>query len=81
VGVIFLGDTTRRGLTPVAAVGFALAVACAVMLARFGEADHGPGGAPGFPDTPPETGMDQPGMTAVSCQPEGPRAAPGGAAR
>jgi drug/metabolite transporter (DMT)-like permease len=37
VGVIFLGDTTRRGLTAVAAVGFALGVACAVALARFGE--------------------------------------------
>jgi drug/metabolite transporter (DMT)-like permease len=45
VGVLFLGDTTRHGLTPVAAVGFALAVVSAVMLARFGEADHAPGGA------------------------------------
>jgi drug/metabolite transporter (DMT)-like permease len=43
VGVVFLGDTTRHGLTPVAAVGFALAVASAVMLARFGEAEHPPG--------------------------------------
>jgi drug/metabolite transporter (DMT)-like permease len=40
IGVAFLGDTTRPGLTPVAAVGFALAVLSAVMLARFGEADH-----------------------------------------
>jgi len=39
VGVVVLGDTTRNGLTPVAAVGFALAVASAVMLARFGEAE------------------------------------------
>jgi drug/metabolite transporter (DMT)-like permease len=37
IGVLFLGDTTRRGLTPVAAVGFVLAVASAVLLARFGE--------------------------------------------
>jgi hypothetical protein len=44
VGVLFLGDTTRHGLTPVAAVGFGLAVVSAVMLARFGEADHAPGG-------------------------------------
>src|SRR3984957_373992 len=50
VGVIFLGDTTRHGLTPVAAIGFALAVASAVMLARFGEADHAPGDADGHPD-------------------------------
>jgi drug/metabolite transporter (DMT)-like permease len=44
VGVIFLGDTTRHGLTAVAALGFALAVVCAVALARFGEAseDHAP---------------------------------------
>jgi drug/metabolite transporter (DMT)-like permease len=40
VGIAFLGDTTRPGLTPVAATGFALAVLSAVMLARFGEADH-----------------------------------------
>jgi len=43
VGVVFLGDTTRPGLTPVAAIGFVLAVASTVMLARFGEADHAPG--------------------------------------
>ena len=41
IGVIFLGDTTRRGLEPVAVVGFLLAVASALMLARFGEADAG----------------------------------------
>jgi hypothetical protein len=38
VGVIFLGDTTRRGLTAIAALGLGLAVICAVALARFGEA-------------------------------------------
>jgi drug/metabolite transporter (DMT)-like permease len=38
VGVMFLGDTTRRGLTGVAVAGFILAVASAVALARFGEA-------------------------------------------
>src|SRR5215469_6583825 len=40
VGVIFLGDTTRPGLEPAAAAGFLLAVASAVMLARFGEGDR-----------------------------------------
>jgi hypothetical protein len=50
VGVIFLGDTTRPGLTPVAAIGFAVAVASAVMLARFGEADHAPGHGEGHQD-------------------------------
>jgi drug/metabolite transporter (DMT)-like permease len=45
VGVLFLGDATRRGLTGLAAAGFVLAVASAVSLARFGEAgeQHGPG--------------------------------------
>jgi drug/metabolite transporter (DMT)-like permease len=38
VGVIFLGDTTRQGLAGLAVLGFVLAVACAVALARFGEA-------------------------------------------
>jgi drug/metabolite transporter (DMT)-like permease len=38
VGVLFLGDTTRHGLAAVAALGFVLAVFCAVALARFGEA-------------------------------------------
>jgi drug/metabolite transporter (DMT)-like permease len=40
VGVIFLGDSTRRGLTGVAMLGFILAVVCAVALARFGEASE-----------------------------------------
>jgi drug/metabolite transporter (DMT)-like permease len=41
VGVLFLGDTTRHGLAGVAALGFVLAVVCALALARFGEAgDH-----------------------------------------
>jgi hypothetical protein len=40
IGVIFLGDKTRPGLEPAALVGFLLAVASAVMLARFGEAEH-----------------------------------------
>jgi drug/metabolite transporter (DMT)-like permease len=41
VGVLFLGDTTRHGLTGVAVAGFILAVLAAVALARFGEAaDH-----------------------------------------
>jgi len=38
VGVMFLGDTTRHGLAALAVAGFILAVACAVALARFGEA-------------------------------------------
>lgn len=45
VGVLFLGDTTRPGLTPAAVAGFVLAVASAVLLARFGEAEHPPGPA------------------------------------
>jgi drug/metabolite transporter (DMT)-like permease len=38
VGVLFLGDATRHGLAAVGALGFALAVLCALALARFGEA-------------------------------------------
>lgn len=55
VGVLFLGDTTRNGLTPVAAVGFALAVVSAVMLARFGEADHDSGHEHGHEAEPGHT--------------------------
>ena len=46
IGVVFLGDRTRPGLEPAAIAGFLLAGASAVMLARFGEADH-PGQGPG----------------------------------
>ncbi|MEU7055304.1 hypothetical protein [Streptomyces sp. NPDC046197] len=38
VGVVWLGDRTREGLTWLAVVGFAVAVAGALALARFGEA-------------------------------------------
>jgi drug/metabolite transporter (DMT)-like permease len=40
IGVIFLGDQTRPGLAGVAWAGFVIAIASAVMLARFGEAHH-----------------------------------------
>ena len=46
IGVVFLGDGTRPGLEPAALAGFLLAVASAVMLARFGEAEHAARGAP-----------------------------------
>lgn len=57
IGVLFLGDTTRRGLAPVAVAGFILAVASAVALARFGEGEgrrehrpkHAGGGGEGAP--------------------------------
>ncbi|MFI2202328.1 DMT family transporter [Streptomyces sp. NPDC020192] len=38
VGVVWLGDRTRDGLTWLAVLGFAVAVAGAMALARFGEA-------------------------------------------
>src|ERR1700722_14738496 len=47
IGVIFLGDTTRHGLAPVAVIGFVIAVASALALARFGEAGQDPAGRPG----------------------------------
>ena len=40
IGVMFLGDMTRPGLEPAALAGFLLAVASAVMLASFGEAER-----------------------------------------
>ncbi|MGW8782897.1 hypothetical protein ACWGNM_33210 [Streptomyces sp. NPDC055796] len=52
VGVVWLGDRTREGLTWLAVLGFAVAVAGALALARFGEppatappADPGPAAA------------------------------------
>ncbi len=41
VGIVWLGDRTRPGLLPLAAAGFALAVAGALALARFGEGGEG----------------------------------------
>jgi drug/metabolite transporter (DMT)-like permease len=38
VGVLLLGDTTRRGMAGLAAAGFVVALVSAVALARFGEA-------------------------------------------
>jgi drug/metabolite transporter (DMT)-like permease len=40
VGVLALGDGTRRGFIPVAAVGFVLAVAASLMLARYGSLEE-----------------------------------------
>ena len=42
IGLAALGDRTRPGLAPVAAAGFAVAVAGALALARFGEASAAP---------------------------------------
>jgi len=39
IGVLFLGDTTRHGMAPVAVAGFILAVASALLLAHFGEGE------------------------------------------
>lgn len=38
IGVVWLGDRTREGLAWLAVVGFVVAVAGALALARFGEA-------------------------------------------
>jgi hypothetical protein len=49
VGVAFLGDVARPGLAALGMLGFALAVVCAVTLARFGEGgeEHQEGRAAG----------------------------------
>ncbi|MFE1443532.1 hypothetical protein [Streptomyces sp. NPDC058739] len=39
-GVVWLGDTTRHGLAPVAVTGFALSLTGALALARFGDAEQ-----------------------------------------
>jgi drug/metabolite transporter (DMT)-like permease len=54
IGVVLLGDHTRPGWAPVAVVGFVVAVAGALVLARFGEV--GPTTTPA--DSP---GADSPG--------------------
>lgn len=47
VGVLLLGDGTRHGMAGAAVAGFVIALAGAVLLARFGEARGGqPGDAP-----------------------------------
>jgi len=50
VGVLFLGDTTRPHLAALAVLGFALAVVCALALARFGEASEREKAAPRRPE-------------------------------
>jgi len=57
VGIVFLGDTTRRGLGGLAVSGFVLAVASAVALARFGEAGDQPQLRPG--GVPAQRSRDQ----------------------
>lgn len=47
IGILLLGDHTRPGLAVVAVAAFVLAVTCAVLLARFGEAGENSGGGQG----------------------------------
>jgi len=46
VGVLALGDSTRHGFIPVAVVGFAVAVAASLMLARYGSLEESPASEP-----------------------------------
>jgi hypothetical protein len=46
IGILFLGDHTRPGLALVAWLAFVLAVTCAILLARFGEAGENAAGGP-----------------------------------
>ncbi|WP_242587444.1 hypothetical protein [Streptomyces sp. MST-110588] len=54
VGVVWLGDRTRPGLLPAAMAGFALAVAGALALARFGESPTTAPDREKTPDTAPD---------------------------
>ena len=69
IGVAFLGDKTRPGLEPAALAGFVIAVVSAVMLARFGDADHAvkPGhAAEAAAAGRPEDAGDMPGRCQVT---------------
>ncbi len=57
VGVVWLGDSTREGLQWLAILGFAVAVAGALALARFGE-------PPAVEDADPGEPADRPGPDA-----------------
>jgi drug/metabolite transporter (DMT)-like permease len=74
VGVIFLGDKTRPGLEPAAVAGFLLAVTSAVMLARFGEAEHAARGAPEQPPHNATAGASTSASAAESGGPDSGRA-------
>ncbi|AQT74039.1 MULTISPECIES: DMT family protein [Streptomyces] len=52
VGVVWLGDRTREGLTWLAVTGFAVAVAGSLALSRFGEPQSPPAPAPAPPPSP-----------------------------
>ncbi|MGW5236455.1 DMT family transporter [Streptomyces nodosus] len=54
IGVVWLGDRTREGMAWAAVLGFAVAVAGALALARFGEAPQQPPTPPLAPSTTTE---------------------------
>jgi drug/metabolite transporter (DMT)-like permease len=72
VGVIFLGDSTRHGLAGLAAAGFVLAVASAVVLARFGEGGEQPRGRPGGAPAQRPGGRSQPTTPLLARPPRRP---------
>jgi drug/metabolite transporter (DMT)-like permease len=55
VGVVWLGDRTREGFAWLAVLGFVVAVAGALALARFGEAPAQEAATPETPEAPTET--------------------------
>ncbi len=64
IGILFLGDHTRPGLALVASAAFVLAVTCAVLLARFGEAGENGGSRPRGGQAPRQDG--EPSASTVS---------------
>jgi hypothetical protein len=78
VGVIWLGDRTRAGLGRLTVLGFVVAVAGALALARFGEAPEAvPDGsqgreAPGATDRTAEAGAPDGTAEAVGAPGAGP---------
>jgi drug/metabolite transporter (DMT)-like permease len=72
IGVLFLGDTTRPGLTPVAAVGFVLAVTSAVLLSRFGVPEQAPEHPSGSAEDPAGKPAGKPAEKPAGRPAEGP---------
>ncbi|OIV38855.1 hypothetical protein BIV57_03720 [Mangrovactinospora gilvigrisea] len=70
LGVWLLGDTTRHGMVPIAVLGFLLAVAGALALARFGEVDA-PGDAPREGNEEPREGAQITGQPAADRESHG----------
>ncbi len=76
LGVVLLGDGTRPGMLPLAVLGFAVAVAGALALARFGEV-----APPADADAEPEPADPEPADLAPAADPDAADPAPAAGTR